>query len=133
MGFRSLTGPINSGVLVFNYGYRMSPKWLSTFGTTVDLYESRNIGQNFSLTRIGESFLMSVIAIAGAAVRSLPELVSASPDDFSALAIGTGAALFSGIAAIWLFVRLLRGRVFYRFAYYVWAVGALFLIWLAAS
>jgi hypothetical protein len=61
MGFRSLTGPINSGVMVFNYGYRMSPKWLSTFGTTVDLYESRNIGQNLSLTRIGESFLMSLI------------------------------------------------------------------------
>lgn len=78
------------------------------------------------------SFLMSVLAITGAAVRSIPELAAVSPDDFGALAIGAGAALFSGIAAIWLFVRLLRGRVFYRFAYYVWAVGAAFLIWLVA-
>jgi undecaprenyl-diphosphatase len=79
------------------------------------------------------SFLMSVVAITGAAVRSIPELASVSPDDFGSLAVGGGAALLSGIAAIWLFVRLLRTRAFYRFAYYVWAVGALFLIWLAVA
>jgi hypothetical protein len=61
LGFRSLEGPITSNVLVFNYSYRMSPKWLSTFGTTYDFHDSRNIGQNLMLTRIGESFLVSVI------------------------------------------------------------------------
>jgi hypothetical protein len=61
MGFHSLEGPITSNVLVFNYSYRMSPKWLSSFGTTYDFHDSRNIGQNLMLTRIGESFLVSVI------------------------------------------------------------------------
>lgn len=61
MGFRSMTGPINAGVMVFDYAYRMSPKYLSTFGTTFDVVEGVNIGQNFSLTRIGESFLLTVL------------------------------------------------------------------------
>jgi hypothetical protein len=57
MGFHSLNGPITSNVLATSYSYRMSPKWISTFGTTYDLYQARNIGQNFILTRVGESFL----------------------------------------------------------------------------
>jgi hypothetical protein len=61
MGFHSLEGPITSNVLAFNYSYRMSPKWLSSFGTTYDFHNSRNIGQNLMLTRIGESFLTSIV------------------------------------------------------------------------
>jgi hypothetical protein len=57
MGIHSLQGPITSNVLATSYSYRMSPKWISTFGTTFDLHLSRNIGQNFTITRIGESFL----------------------------------------------------------------------------
>ncbi len=60
MGFHSLNGPITSNVLATSYSYRMSPKWISTFGTTYDLYQARNIGQNLTLTRIGESFLFIV-------------------------------------------------------------------------
>jgi hypothetical protein len=37
----------------------MSPKWVSAFGTSIDLADDGNIGQNFSVTRIGESFLIS--------------------------------------------------------------------------
>ena len=59
MGFRSLEGPISSNVLATSYSYRMSPKWMSTFGTTFDFVAGRNIGQNFTITRIGESFLVS--------------------------------------------------------------------------
>lgn len=77
------------------------------------------------------SFLMSVIAIAGAAVLKLPELGSVPGADMGPLLIGALVAMLSGVAAIWLFVRLLRTRVFYRFAYYTWSAGALFLIWLA--
>jgi undecaprenyl-diphosphatase len=77
------------------------------------------------------SFLMSVVAIAGAAVRSLPEIASVSPDRVAPLLAGGVAALVAGVAAIWLFVRLLQTRGFHRFAYYTWAVGALFLGWLA--
>ena len=37
----------------------MSPKWISTLGTTYDFGSSGNIGENFSITRIGETFLIS--------------------------------------------------------------------------
>jgi lipopolysaccharide export system protein LptA len=60
MGIHSLQGPITSNVLATSYSYRMSPKWVSTFGTTFDLHDSRNIGQNLTVTRIGESFLFVV-------------------------------------------------------------------------
>ncbi len=77
------------------------------------------------------SCLMSVGVITGAALRILPELSAVSAAEVPALGAGFVVALCSGVAAIWLFVRLLRSEVFYRFAYYAWAVGVAFLIWLA--
>ncbi len=74
------------------------------------------------------SFLMSVIAIAGAGVRTLPELGAADSEQLGAMLTGGAVAFVSGIAAIWLFVRLLRSQGFHRFAYYAWAVGALTLL-----
>jgi hypothetical protein len=58
-GFRYLDGPIHYEILSMSYSYRMSPKWLMSFGTTFDLRNNGNIGENFSFTRIGESFLIS--------------------------------------------------------------------------
>jgi hypothetical protein len=58
LGFNEFGGPIQASVLTGSYTYRMSPKWASSFGTAVDL-TGRNIGQNFQLIRIGESFLMT--------------------------------------------------------------------------
>jgi hypothetical protein len=58
IGFNEFGGPIQASVLAGSYTYRMSPKWASTFGTALDL-RGANIGQNFQLTRIGESFLMT--------------------------------------------------------------------------
>jgi hypothetical protein len=58
-GFRVLEGPIQSRVLSVSYSYRMSPKWASTLGVTYDFSGSGNLGENFSITRIGESFLVS--------------------------------------------------------------------------
>ncbi|MDG2334200.1 MAG: undecaprenyl-diphosphate phosphatase [Myxococcota bacterium] len=75
------------------------------------------------------SFLLGIIAIAGAAVLTLPELAAASPEAVVNLAYGGGAALVAGIAAIWAFVRLLEGGRFYLFAGYAWLVGGLFLAW----
>jgi len=79
------------------------------------------------------SFLMSVIAILGAAVRALPELGSVPSGMFVPLAIAATSALFFGIAAIWLFVRLLQSRGFHYFAYYTWAAGFTVLIGLAIA
>ena len=59
LGFRVLEGPISHQVVSMSYSYWMSPKWLSTFGMSVDLGGDGNIGQNFSITRIGESLLIS--------------------------------------------------------------------------
>jgi len=59
VGLRILQGPIDSTVLFLSYSYWMSPKWMSTLGISIDLGESSNIGQSFSITRIGESFLVS--------------------------------------------------------------------------
>jgi undecaprenyl pyrophosphate phosphatase UppP len=77
--------------------------------------------------------MMSVVAVGGAAALKLPELTTLPAGAVGPLLIGALAALVCGIAAIWLFVRLLRTRAFYRFAYYTWGAGALFLLWLAWS
>lgn len=58
IGFNEFGGPITASVLSGSYTYRMSPKWASSFGTAIDL-TGRNIGQQFQLVRIGESFLMT--------------------------------------------------------------------------
>ncbi len=60
MGMRLLDGPIDSKIVSLSYGYRMSPKWISSFGMSVDLADDLNIGQRFAVTRIGESLLISV-------------------------------------------------------------------------
>ncbi len=59
LGFRSLEGPISSNVVVGSFAYRMTPKWLATAGTVYDFGSAGNIGQQFELTRVGESFLIS--------------------------------------------------------------------------
>lgn len=58
-GFRLLDGPIHGKIFTLSYTYWMSPKWVSSFGTTIDLGNQGNLGQNFSITRVGESFLIS--------------------------------------------------------------------------
>jgi hypothetical protein len=60
LGFHSLEGPINSQVVLASYSYRMSPKWVSAVSTAVDVGGNGNIGQTVQLTRVGESFLVSL-------------------------------------------------------------------------
>ncbi|HSK21501.1 MAG TPA: undecaprenyl-diphosphate phosphatase [Longimicrobiales bacterium] len=77
------------------------------------------------------SFLMSIPAILGAAVLKVPDIgtegmgVGVVP-----LLVGGIAAGVAGILAISLFVALLKRQNFYTFAYYCWAVGALFLLYM---
>lgn len=77
------------------------------------------------------SFMMSVVAIAGAAVRSGPELLGMPVESMGPMLVGCAAALVSGVAAIWAFVRLLRSQGFHYFAWYAWGLGALVLTVLA--
>lgn len=58
-GFRVLEGPIDSKVLSFSYSYWMSPKWVSSLGLSIDLAQEGNLGESLTITRIGESFLVS--------------------------------------------------------------------------
>ncbi len=60
LGFRYLEGPFSSRVFNAAYTYRMSPKWASTMGASIDVAGNGNIGQFASLTRIGESLLFSL-------------------------------------------------------------------------
>lgn len=60
LGYRSLQGPFSSQIVIAQASYRMSPKWFGTAGMSYDFSGSGTIGNNFSLVRIGESFLMSV-------------------------------------------------------------------------
>ena len=76
------------------------------------------------------SFLMSIAAIAGAAVWALPELLAAPPGHMAVLGIGAAVALVSGIGAIWFCLRLLRRGSLHWFAYYTWAAGLATLAWL---
>jgi hypothetical protein len=60
-GFSVLEGPIDSKILALSYTYLMSPKWASSYGTSIDFGAQRSYAQNFSLTRIGESLLINFV------------------------------------------------------------------------
>lgn len=77
------------------------------------------------------SFLLGVVAIAGAAVLMLPDAGALDTSMYTPLAIGFAAALVSGVAAIWLFLRLLERRNFHAFAAYTAPLGLGFLLYLA--
>ncbi len=60
VGVRSISGPLDSNVLLASYNYRLSPKWISSAGAAIDFSDAGNIGQTFSMTRIGESLLVTL-------------------------------------------------------------------------
>ncbi len=79
------------------------------------------------------SFLMSIPAILGAALLSLPDALREGGGrgvGMLPLMVGALAAGVSGIVAIRFFVILLKRQNFYVFAWYCWAAGALFLLYL---
>ncbi len=75
------------------------------------------------------SFLMSLIAIGGAAVLQATDLDAVGAID-GPLIVGFIAALLAGIAAIKSLVWLIRHQHFHYFAWYVWPVGIAFLAYL---
>ena len=75
------------------------------------------------------SFLMSTIAISGAALLMVPEAIETGEAIGSgALMIGCVTALISGVLAIRFFLVMLRRQSFHVFAFYCWAIGGLFLL-----
>lgn len=51
-------GTLDSQIATATYSYVMSPKWISTATTAYDLGEGMSRGQGFTLTRVGEWFLV---------------------------------------------------------------------------
>jgi undecaprenyl-diphosphatase len=98
---------------------------ISRSGTTVAVAMALGLAP---LVAAEFSFLLGVIAIAGAGVLLLPELSAVSALEMRAIAIGSAAALISGLAALWLFLWLLRGKKFHLFAWYAWIVGIAILV-----
>ena len=76
------------------------------------------------------SFLMSVVAVGGAALVKLPEVMAAGgPLTPGVLAAGGVAACVTGVLAIRIFRTMLDNRSFHRFAPYLWVAGAAFLLY----
>ncbi|MGI9309119.1 MAG: undecaprenyl-diphosphate phosphatase [Gammaproteobacteria bacterium] len=75
------------------------------------------------------SFMLGMIAMAGAGVLLLPELNAVNPELLTTIMFGSIAALFSGLMALTAFVWLLRTQRFYAFAWYAWIVGAITVVW----
>lgn len=59
-GIRHADGPFESTVLNSNFTYRMNDKYLLSVGASYDFGPTGNIGNLFELTRIGESFLITM-------------------------------------------------------------------------
>ncbi len=80
------------------------------------------------------SFLLSLPAIAGAAVLSLPELAEGAQGiGVAPLVVAAVAAAGVGVLAIRTFVVMLRNRSFPAFGVYCWVAGTLFLAWLGTG
>ena len=60
LGVDRLSGPINSTYLNFGLTYRTSERWGLGFSNSYDLSEGYNIGQKLTISRIGESFVISL-------------------------------------------------------------------------
>ena len=60
LGYRNVEGPFSADLINAAVDYRMSEKWLVKAGAIVDLGATGNIGENISLTRVGESLLIRV-------------------------------------------------------------------------
>lgn len=60
LGFRTLDGPFSSNIVSTSVNYRMSPKWIGSANTSIDITGNGNISQGFSVSRIGESLIATV-------------------------------------------------------------------------
>jgi len=103
---------------------------ISRSGMTI----SAGIFRNLDRETAGKfSFLMSIPAIVGAAALDLVDLlhggVLSTGLPVVAVVAGTLAALVSGLFAIKILLRILRGGQLRGFSYYVWALGILIIGW----
>lgn len=98
---------------------------ISRSGATV----ATGVWKGVEVVRMAEfSFLMSVPAILGAGLLEADGFGRAASHGPAPLAVGFVTAALAGVLAIRLFVRMLRARMFHRFAWYCWAAGTSYLL-----
>jgi hypothetical protein len=59
-GIRSIEGPISSSIIYGSTSWRVSSKWILSYGSSIDLGETGNLGQRGQIIRVGESFLVGL-------------------------------------------------------------------------
>lgn len=79
------------------------------------------------------SFLLSIPAIAGAAVLQYKNLSYLSANHILPVIIGTLVAAIVGYVCVKWIISLMRGNKFWLFAYYCWAVGLAVIVWSVVS
>jgi len=60
LGYRWLDGPVESQVLTASYQVRLTEKWATSYGVSVDFSQGGNLAQSWQIVRIGESFLIGL-------------------------------------------------------------------------
>ena len=88
LGMRIIEGPVASKVMSLSYTYWMTPKWVSSFGTSIDFAGEGNIGQNFRIVRVGESLLVSAAVNVDAARNNVGVSFSIEPRFFPRTRLG---------------------------------------------
>ncbi len=100
---------------------------LSRSGTTITAGLTQNFDREFA---VKYSFILSIPAIIGANVTSIPDIIKnpIPSADVPAYIIGTVIALVCGVAAMKLLIFISRRANFRAFSYYTFAVGILAII-----
>ncbi len=60
LGVRTLDGVISSNIVTAAVNYRLSPKWIASGSTSLDISGNSNTSQSLSVSRIGESLIATV-------------------------------------------------------------------------
>jgi len=60
LGYRSLNGPFQGQLAIMSASYRLSPKWLGNAAFSYNFTQGGQVGNSFSLLRVGESFLVGL-------------------------------------------------------------------------
>jgi len=101
---------------------------VSRSGITIATLFFRNIEEESAFKF---SFLVSIPVIAGAFIVKLGDCVSAERTiSIFYLAVGFAAAFVSGICALHLLARVIRKKVFYRFAFYCFLMSVITLVFM---
>lgn len=100
---------------------------LSRSGTTITAGLTQSFDREFA---VKYSFILSIPAIIGANVTSIPDILEnpIPTSDVPAYIIGTVVALVCGVAAMKLLIFISRKANFRAFSYYTFAVGVLAII-----